>query len=71
MISVPIAAFLAGALMTLLMPVALLIALAAWYWWFSVRVPETGAGAERPGAPAHEATPGPTVIEKLPPEPRV
>lgn len=39
---VPIAAFLAGALLTLLLPVSLLIALVAWYWAFSMRVPETG-----------------------------
>ncbi len=38
---IPIAAFLAGALLTLLLPVALLIALVVWYWVFSQRVPET------------------------------
>ncbi len=51
---VPYAAFLAGALLTLLLPVALLIALTVWYWIFSVRVPETpresGAGTA-PAAP--------------------
>ncbi len=38
---IPVAAFLAGALLTLLLPVALLIALVVWYWKFSQRVPET------------------------------
>ncbi len=38
---VPIATFLAGSLLTLLLPVALLIALVVWYWVFSRRVPET------------------------------
>jgi len=65
---VPIAAFLAGALLTLLLPVVLLIALAVWYWIFSARVPETAEGSE-PGTPPAEATPGPTVSEALPPEP--
>jgi len=64
----PFAAFLAGALLTLLMPVALLIALVVWYWLFSARVPETtdrrGSG-EQPAA----APPGPSVQERLPPEP--
>ena len=44
MTSLPIAAFLAGALLTLLLPVGLLIALVVWYWAFSVRVPETADG---------------------------
>jgi len=65
---VPIAAFLAGALLTLLLPIALLIALVVWYWLFSVRVPETAEGTE-PGTPPAEANPGPTVSETLPPEP--
>jgi hypothetical protein len=49
---VPIAAFLAGALLTLLMPVALLIALVVWYWVFSVRVPDTVDGSEAATPPA-------------------
>ncbi len=56
---VPIAAFLAGALLTLLLPVALLIALAAWYWVFSVRAPETDDASVTGTAPA-AATPAPT-----------
>jgi len=65
---VPIAAFLAGALLTLLLPIALLIALVVWYWLFSLRVPETAEGTE-PGTPPAEANPGPTISETLPPEP--
>ena len=66
---VPIATFLAGSLLTLLLPVALLIALVVWYWWVSVRVPDTPAGSE-PGAAPAPANPGPTVPETLPPEPQ-
>ncbi len=65
---IPIATFLAGSLLTLLLPVLLLIALVAWYWWFSVRVPETADASQRRPEPA-EAHPGPTVHETLPPEP--
>ena len=43
MLSLPIAAFLVGALLTLLLPVGLLIAVSIWYWIFSARVPETAA----------------------------
>ena len=71
---VPIATFLAGSLLTLLLPIALLIALVVWYWRFSARVPETAEGpgpdtaAAAPPAPA-AANPGPSVTESLPPEP--
>ena len=68
--AVPIAAFLAGALLTLLMPVALLIALSVWYWVFSVRVPDTEGGPES-ATPSAAATPGPPVTENLPREPEV
>lgn len=71
---VPIAAFLAGALLSLLLPVLLLIALAVWYWMFSAGVPD-GADRSEPGAapgagnPAPApANPGPSVPETLPPE---
>jgi hypothetical protein len=53
---IPVAAFLAGALRTILLPLALLIALLAWYWVFAKRVPET---AERGG-------PGSTVVAANP-----
>jgi len=49
---VPIAAFLAGALLTLLLPVSLLIALVVWYWIFSVRAPSTADEPTRGTAPA-------------------
>jgi hypothetical protein len=65
---IPFADFLAGALLTLLLPVALLIALVVWYYMISRRVPET---ADRSG-PSHEpaaANPGPGIPESLPPEP--
>jgi hypothetical protein len=68
----PFADFLAGALLTLLLPVVLLIALVLWYWRFSARVPET-VDTPGPGAttapPAPAANPGPSVTESLPPEP--
>ncbi len=64
---VPIAAFLAGALLTLLLPVALLIALVVWYWLFSVRVAETADQSDHGTEPA-AANPGPSIPETLPPE---
>ena len=63
----PIAAFLAGALLTILLPLGLLIALVVWYWLFSVRVPETVDGPETLTEPA-AANPGPAIAEDLPPE---
>jgi len=68
--TLPIADFLAGSLLTLLLPVALLIALVAWYWWFSARVPETADGRKR-STSAAATNPGPAVPENLPPEPGV
>lgn len=65
---VPIAAFLAGALLTLFVPVGLLIALGVWYWVFSTRVPET-AEMRQPGVEPAAATPGPDIPEALPPDP--
>ncbi len=67
---VPFATFMAGALLTLLLPVLLLIALVVWYWWFSVRVPETGGGPV-PGHDPATVNPGPAIPEDLPPEPGV
>jgi hypothetical protein len=65
----PIADFLAGALLTLLLPIALLIALVVWYWMFSSRVPDTANAPETTATPA-AAAPGPNVPENLPPEPQ-
>ncbi len=42
------ATFLAGSLLTLLLPVGLLIALTVWYLKFVRRVPETGDSLESP-----------------------
>ena len=74
---VPIAAFLTGALLSLLIPTVLLISLVVWYWKFSVRVPDTKV-ADVPPAPADPpAAPGmgnprPNPMEPSPPasEPR-
>ena len=66
---VPIATFLAGSLLTLLLPVALLIALVVWYYMVSSRVPDTADGPETSATPAG-ANPGPTVPETLPPDPQ-
>ncbi len=63
----PIADFLAGALLTLLLPVTLLVALVLWYWWYSVRVHD--AKRSEPATAPAAANPGPTVHETLPPEP--
>lgn len=54
------ATFLAGSLLTLLLPVGLLIALTVWYFMFVRRVPETQDSRERlpgppPGAPSDTA----------------
>jgi hypothetical protein len=69
---VPIAAFLAGALLTLLLPTLLLTALVVWYWKFSERVPETSEADIPPAPAAAEPTPamgnpGPNPLETSPP----
>jgi len=84
LLSLPIAAFLVGALLTLLLPVGLLIAVSIWYWIFSARVPETAAarvpetaaarvpetaaGWETSADPS-AASPGLTIPQALPPDP--
>ena len=67
--SVPFAAFLVGALLTILLPLALLIALAVWYWKVSVRVPETTVDIRTRDANPPRRTSGPRIPETLPPEP--
>jgi hypothetical protein len=62
---VPIAAFLAGALLTLLLPVLLLIALVVWYWMVSVHVPDTPDGSEAGTAPAAD-NPAPAAANPAP-----
>lgn len=69
---VPFAAFLTGALLSLLIPTLLLTALALWYWRFSMRVPDTKV-ADVPPAPADPppppgmSDPGPTPMGPSPP----
>ncbi len=63
---VPIATFLAGSLLTLLLPVLLLIALVVWYWLFSRRVPET-ADQAGPGTKTAAANPAPTASSETSP----
>jgi hypothetical protein len=65
---VPIAAFLAGALLSILLPVGLLIVLSVWYWVFSLRVPATADKGESRADPA-TATPGPNTPQNLPHDP--
>ena len=63
MLALPIAAFLAGALLSLLLPALLLIALVVWHFGVIARVPEPrdttenargGAADTRPTAPPAE-----------------
>jgi hypothetical protein len=62
----PIADFLAGALLTLLLPVTLLIALVLWYWWYSARVP--AADRSEPATAPAAGNPGPSAPETRPPD---
>jgi hypothetical protein len=64
---VPIASFLAGALLSLLLPVLLLIALTVWYAMFLRRVPETSE-PELPGPPAAPRRDAPTAAGAAPGE---
>ena len=45
MTPIPIATFLAGALLTILVPLAVLLALSVWYMLFLRRVPDPGLEA--------------------------
>lgn len=51
-----IATFLAGSLLSLLLPTIMLILLVVWYVRFIGRVPETGAG-DQPVSPAESGGP--------------
>jgi hypothetical protein len=48
--ALPIAAFLAGALLSLLLPTVLLIALVVWHFGVIARVPEPPDQTEKPAA---------------------
>jgi hypothetical protein len=60
--SLPIAAFLAGALLSLLLPAVMLVALTFWYMLFIRRVPDTvaedKAGLPDPALLPDDATTG-------------
>jgi hypothetical protein len=66
---VPIAAYLTGALLTILLPLTLLIALVVWYWQVSVRVPDTGDGSGPSTAPP-AANPAPRAPSETSPPAR-
>jgi hypothetical protein len=68
--TVPFAAFLVGALLTMLLPIGLLIALSTWYWLFSAKLPKTSGGTESITDPV-AGQPGPDVSAELPPDPAV
>jgi hypothetical protein len=63
-ITIPIASFLAGSLLTILLPLGVLIALTVWYVGFLRRVPDPGlrspADAATPAAAAAPPEPPPT-----------
>lgn len=67
---VPIAAFLAGALLSILLPLGLLVVLSVWYWVFSLRVPETHDKSKSTSDPAG-TTPAPNTPQSLPRDPSV
>ena len=59
MTSIPIASFLAGSLLSLLLPLAVLMALAVWYFLFFRRVPDPALPASRTDAGGPPAAPTP------------
>jgi hypothetical protein len=63
----PIATFLAGSLLSLLLPVLLLIALVVWYWMFIRRVPDPADGADAGSAGAAPGSPPSAPPEADPP----
>lgn len=62
--TLPVAAFLAGALLSLLLPVGLLIALTVWYLLFLRRVPEPDLNPDPVGPP--QSTPGAATTASAP-----
>ena len=55
---IPVAAFLVGALLSVLMPLSLLIALVIWYWLFATGVPDTQEGDVPSAAALRGPVPG-------------
>ena len=64
----PIASFLAGSLLSLLLPTLLLIALVVWYVKFARRVPDTDEADVPPSPAARE--PAPAMGNPEPGQPR-
>jgi hypothetical protein len=64
---IPIASFLAGALLSLLLPTLLLIALIVWYWLFLRGAPDSGFGRSKTGGAGEAAVP-PEATAKTPTE---
>jgi hypothetical protein len=67
MIAIPIASFLAGALLSLLIPAGLLVGLMVWYMVFLWRAPDSGLGRSRTGGAGEAAVP-PEATAKTPTE---
>ena len=67
MTPIPIASFLAGSLLTLLVPILILIALMAWYWLFLRRAPDSSLGRSRTGGAGEAAVP-PEATSRTPTE---
>jgi hypothetical protein len=61
--ALPIAAFLAGALLSLLLPTVLLIALVVWHFGVIARVPEPPDTAEKAPSATGDAGPAPPPAE--------
>jgi hypothetical protein len=60
------ATFLAGSLLSLLLPVLLLLALVAWYLMFIRKIPEPTAGDRAAAAaPAHDPLPDVAVSDEV------
>lgn len=59
MTTIPIASFLAGSLLSILLPLAVLMALLVWYFLFLRRAPDSALGPSRTDAsgPPTAATP--------------
>jgi hypothetical protein len=63
MVTIPLASFLAGSLISLLIPIGVLIALVAWYMTSVLRVPEDTAAHAPHAGPGGESEPSVTAPE--------